>query len=127
MQHPLPPQPPGLDRVAILKFDDRNRYGTDGVPATLLYGGGVKYIVKCKTQTKLNQWAKVKLRENNDEVNEKNDPELQAMGDGDYFDTQLKVEIKTKKKKGERDSLGRKNRKRRGKDRDDDRSAHPTR
>ena len=45
MQHPLPPQPPGPDRVAILKFDDRNRYGTDGVPATLLYGGGVKYIV----------------------------------------------------------------------------------
>ena len=68
MQHPLPPQPPGPDRVAILKFDDRNRYGTDGVPATLLYGGGIKYIVKCKTQTKLNQWAKVKLRENNDEV-----------------------------------------------------------
>ena len=32
MQHPLPPQPPGPDRVAILKFDDRNRYGTDGVP-----------------------------------------------------------------------------------------------
>ena len=25
MQHPLPPQPPGPDRVAILKFDDRNR------------------------------------------------------------------------------------------------------
>jgi len=68
MQHPLPPQPPGPDRVAILKFDDRNRYGTDGVPATLLYGGGIKYIVTCKTQTKLNQWAKVKLRENNDEV-----------------------------------------------------------
>ena len=68
MQHPLPPQPPGPDRVAILKFDDRNRYGTDGVPATLLYGGGVKYIVTCKTPTKLNQWAKVKLRETNDEV-----------------------------------------------------------
>ena len=59
MQHPLPPQPPGPDRVAILKFDDRNRYGTDGVPATLLYGGGVKYIVTCKTPTKLNQWANV--------------------------------------------------------------------
>ena len=64
MQHPRPPQPPGLDRIAILKFADLNRYGTDGVPASILYGGGTRYIVSCKRQTKLNQWAKVRLREN---------------------------------------------------------------
>ena len=58
----------GPGPVAILRFDDRNRYGTDGVPARVTVRRSVKYIVTCKTPTKLNQWAKVKLRENNDDV-----------------------------------------------------------
>ena len=28
------------EAVAIMKFDDRNRYGQHGIPATVLFGGG---------------------------------------------------------------------------------------
>jgi hypothetical protein len=30
-------------RVAILKFDDRNRYGESGIPTTVLFGGTFAY------------------------------------------------------------------------------------
>ena len=42
---------------------DRNRYGTDGVPATILFGGGQRYIVRSKHDGKRNQWAKVRVDE----------------------------------------------------------------
>jgi len=48
-------------RVAILKFDDRNRYGESGIPTTVLFGGGKRWITNCKTKTKRNQWAKVEV------------------------------------------------------------------
>ena len=53
--------PATMEAVAILKFDDRNRYGTNGIPATVLFGGGKRWIVTCRKATKVNQWAKVRL------------------------------------------------------------------
>ena len=50
-----------VTRVAIIKFDDRNRYGANGVPATVLFGGGKKLIVSCKSPHKVNHWAKVNV------------------------------------------------------------------
>jgi len=44
-------------QVAVLRFDDRNRYGTNGIPSQVLFGGGMRWIVECKKATKLNQWA----------------------------------------------------------------------
>ena len=38
-------------RYAVLRFDDRNRYGTHGVPATLLFSGGAQCIVQVKDAT----------------------------------------------------------------------------
>ena len=45
-----PPSPPPdgdpahhltmLPRVGILKFEDRNRYGPNGIPSSVLFGGG---------------------------------------------------------------------------------------
>ena len=54
------------EAVAIMKFDDRNRYGQHGIPATVLFGGGKRWIVNCKRPTKHNQWAKVKLPADDD-------------------------------------------------------------
>ena len=51
----------GRVAVAILKFDDRNRYGEHGIPASVLFGGGKRWIVNCRRATKHNQWAKVRL------------------------------------------------------------------
>jgi len=59
-----------------LKFDDRNRYGTDGVPATLLFGGGKKWIVTSKKETKLNHWAKVRVPADAGDANEARYAEL---------------------------------------------------
>lgn len=49
--------------IGILRFDDRNRYGENGIPTTLLFGGGKKWIVHCKKVTKRNHWAKVLIPE----------------------------------------------------------------
>ena len=54
------------EAVAIMKFDDRNRYGQHGIPATVLFGGGKRWIVNCKRPTKHNQWAKVRLPADDD-------------------------------------------------------------
>lgn len=52
-------------QIAIMRFDDRNRYGQNGIPSTILFGGGKKWIVECKKATKLNQWAKVEIKDEN--------------------------------------------------------------
>ena len=49
-------------RVAIIRFDDRNRYGQNGVPTTILFGGGKLCVVQCKSPHKKNHWAKVRWR-----------------------------------------------------------------
>lgn len=54
----------GLVKFAIVKFDDRNRYGKTGVPSTLLFAGGQRVIVEMKDTTidkagKRNRFAKV--------------------------------------------------------------------
>jgi len=51
-------------RFAVLRFDDRNRYGQDGVPGTFLFAGGESVIVRVKPATqakagKRNRFAKV--------------------------------------------------------------------
>jgi len=53
-----PPTPPvqravlqtgGVDyKYAVMRFDDRNRYGATGVPSTLLFSGGQTIIVHVK-------------------------------------------------------------------------------
>ena len=53
-------------QYAVLRFDDRNRYGTHGVPATLLFSGGAQCIVQVKDATlerakKRNRYAKLQL------------------------------------------------------------------
>lgn len=47
--------------VAVLRFDDRNRYGENGIPTSVLFGGGALCIVNCKKKTKLNHWAKISV------------------------------------------------------------------
>lgn len=44
-----------------MKFEDRNRYGQNGVPTNILFGGGKKCIVVCKSPHKRNFWAKIKI------------------------------------------------------------------
>ena len=56
--------PASTVRYAIIKFDDRNRFGMGGVPATLLFAGGQRVIVYMKDATiekagKRNRFAKV--------------------------------------------------------------------
>ena len=51
-------------KYAIIKFDDRNRFGKNGVPASLLFAAGQRVIVSMKDQTiekagKRNRFAKV--------------------------------------------------------------------
>ena len=51
-------------RFAVVKFDDRNRYGRNGVPATLLFSAGQQIVIHMKDETiekagKLNRFAKV--------------------------------------------------------------------
>ena len=53
-------------QYAVLRFADRNRYGTHGVPATLLFSGGTQVIVQVKDATlarakKRNRFAKLRL------------------------------------------------------------------
>ena len=43
--------PASTVRYAIIKFDDRNRFGMGGVPATLLFAGGQRVIVYMKDAT----------------------------------------------------------------------------
>jgi hypothetical protein len=57
----MPPKEAFVTRVAIIRFDDRNRYGSNGVPSTVLFGGGKKLIVSCKSPHKVNHWAKVNV------------------------------------------------------------------
>ena len=55
--------------VAVMRFDDRNRYamgGQAGIPATILFSGGQKVVVRMKEETiakagKRNRFAKVEL------------------------------------------------------------------
>eukprot|EP00618_Florenciella_parvula_P037715 CAMPEP_0119479544 /NCGR_PEP_ID=MMETSP1344-20130328/8764_1 /TAXON_ID=236787 /ORGANISM="Florenciella parvula, Strain CCMP2471" /LENGTH=136 /DNA_ID=CAMNT_0007513781 /DNA_START=42 /DNA_END=449 /DNA_ORIENTATION=- len=47
--------------VAVLRFDDRNRYGENGIPTSVLFSGGALCIVNCKKNTKLNHWAKISV------------------------------------------------------------------
>ena len=39
-------------RYAIVRFDDRNRYGRNGIPANLLFAGGQRVIVWMKDATR---------------------------------------------------------------------------
>ena len=53
-------------RYAVMRFDDRNRYGRSGVPATLLFAGGQRVVVWMKDATiekagKRNRFAKIVL------------------------------------------------------------------
>ena len=53
-------------RFAVMKFDDRNRFGKNGVPAVLLFSGGGRVVVHMKEETlekagKRNRFAKVVL------------------------------------------------------------------
>lgn len=53
-------------RYAVMRFDDRNRYGKNGVPANLLFSGGQRVVVWMKDATlekagKRNRFAKVVL------------------------------------------------------------------
>ena len=53
-------------RYAVMRFDDRNRYGKNGVPANLLFSGGQRVVVYMKDATlekagKRNRFAKVVL------------------------------------------------------------------
>ena len=62
--------PEGSIRYVVVRFDDRNRYGTTGVPATLLFSGGDKCVVRMKEQTiekagKRNRYGKIVLEEKN--------------------------------------------------------------
>ena len=50
-----------VDRIGVLRFEDRNRYGAFGIPTMLLFGGGVKCYTNCKNPTKHNQWAKISV------------------------------------------------------------------
>ena len=50
-----------IERIGILRFEDRNRFGQHGIPTTLLFGGGARVITNCKTATKLNHWAKLRV------------------------------------------------------------------
>ena len=57
-------QSSGAMRYAVMKFDDRNRFGRNGVPATLLFAAGQQIVVYMKDETlqkagKLNRFAKV--------------------------------------------------------------------
>ena len=55
--------------VAVMRFDDRNRYAMGnqaGVPATILFSGGQKVVVRMKEETvakagKRNRFAKVEV------------------------------------------------------------------
>ncbi|KAJ8604109.1 hypothetical protein CTAYLR_001776 [Chrysophaeum taylorii] len=49
------------EAIGVLRFADRNRYGETGIPTTLLFGGGKKWIVNCKKATKRNHWAKIRV------------------------------------------------------------------
>ena len=50
-----------LQRVGILKFEDRNRYGPNGIPSSVLFGGGKLLVVNCKSPHKRNHWAKLSV------------------------------------------------------------------
>ena len=48
--------------IAVLKFDDRNRYGPHGIPSMILLGDNSRtWVVNCKRPTKVNCWAKVNI------------------------------------------------------------------
>ena len=60
-------------RYAVMRFDDRNRYGKDGVPANLLFSGGTRVVVWMKDTTlekagKRNRFAKVVLKDKETEA-----------------------------------------------------------
>ena len=57
----MPQKETFVTRVGIIRFDDRNRYGANGVPTTILFGGGKKLIVSCKSPHKVNHWAKINV------------------------------------------------------------------
>lgn len=50
-----------LSRVGILKFEDRNRYGPNGIPSSVLFSGGKLLVVNCKSPHRRNHWAKLKV------------------------------------------------------------------
>ena len=55
-------------RFAIVKFDDRNRFGRNGIPAVLLFASGQRVVIQMKDATiekagKRNRFAKVVMAE----------------------------------------------------------------
>ena len=55
-------------RYVIMKFDDRNRFGQNGIPANVLFTGGERVIVYMKDATldkagKRNRFAKVAVKD----------------------------------------------------------------
>ena len=56
----------GSIRYVVVRFDDRNRYGQTGVPATLLFSGGERCVVRMKEETiqkagKRNRFGKIQM------------------------------------------------------------------
>eukprot|EP00978_Attheya_sp_CCMP212_P005098 scaffold11260_cov37-Attheya_sp.AAC.1 len=52
----------GSQAIAVMRFDDRNRYGVKGIPSSILFGDNSRtWVVNCKRPTKKNCWAKVKI------------------------------------------------------------------
>ena len=50
----------------VMRFDDRNRYGQNGIPASILFSGGARCVVRMKEDTiakagKRNRFGKVEL------------------------------------------------------------------
>ena len=53
-------------QIVVMRFDDRNRFGTNGIPASLLFSGGRQCVIRMKDATieaagKRNRFAKVEL------------------------------------------------------------------
>ncbi|KAJ1630729.1 hypothetical protein T492DRAFT_839785 [Pavlovales sp. CCMP2436] len=74
------------EAIVVVRFDDRNRYGINGIPGSLLFSGGRKCVVRCKDKTieaagKRNRFAKV-------EFDDEDSPEgrlMELLGNvGDY-------------------------------------------
>jgi hypothetical protein len=54
--------------IAVMRFDDRNRFGNNGIPASLLFSGGRQCVVRMKEKTlfaagRRNRFAKIELDE----------------------------------------------------------------
>ena len=67
------PKPPTDYSYVVMRFDDRNRYGQNGVPANILFSGGTRVVVWMKDETiqkagKRNRFAKVVVAESGEQA-----------------------------------------------------------